>query len=134
MNVPDDTLLASMRTPGACDYCGKECPNRAAHHIFTRGAGQVDWAPNLIALGWDAPGCVCHVGFHYSGKPSMVQLLANSAARHGMTPDLIESTIHAIRACPRSSTFAKASGWLREHFPREVAESAIGVIRKVYEV
>jgi len=134
MNVPNNELLASFRSSGPCECCGRQCSMRAAHHIFPRGSGRVDWGPNLIALGWDYPGCICHVGHHYSGKPTKAEFLAITSKREGWTVQFIESVIMAVRACPWQATFEQAENWLLSHFAdKVVAEAAIAIVKRNYE-
>lgn len=135
MNVPDDTLIASYRKPGVCELCGKRCRMLCAAHIFSKGAGKVDHPWNLVAVGMDPVNgcCDCHLRSHNGPKPSREDFLRVVADREEVSPEHITETISAVRACPRKSTFEAASVWLREHFDRQVAESAIEIIRRVYE-
>lgn len=134
MNVPNDTLLASYRKPGLCEYCRKPCSMRCAAHIFSKGAGRVDHPINLIQLGMDAlRDCDCHSRSHHGRSPTRDDFLAIVAGREQTSAQRISDTIAAVRACPRKSTFEAASVWLREHFPRDVAEKAIEIIGVVYE-
>lgn len=135
MNVPNFSLLASYRKPGLCQMCRKPCNMRCAAHVFGRGAGRVDAPINLIQLGMDAlRDCSCHHNSHARGKPSREDFLEVVSAREGVPVALIIDTIHAVRACPRYSTFAKSSVWLREHFHRDAAEAAIAIIEGVYKL
>lgn len=133
MNVPNDRLLAEFRTPGNCELCGKFCSMCVAAHIFSRGAGRVDALINLVRVGMSAVAhCPCHHDSHSTQKQPRSKLLSVAAAREGVTVEFIESVIPAVRACPRWSTFERTSLWLREHFPREVAEAAMKICRGNY--
>jgi hypothetical protein len=107
---------------------------RCGAHIFSKGAGRVDAMLNLVQVGMDAVrDCDCHHRAHQGRSPSRADMLRIAAIREGVSALLIVETVQAVRACPRHSTFAASSVWLREHFPQDVAEAAISIVKGVYE-
>jgi len=92
MKIVNCKLLAEFRGPGCCEACRKPCVRLFPHHIFTRGAGQVDIRENLISL------CLeCHAGFHSMGSPSFTRLLKIAADREKSTPNRIRAMVFKIR-------------------------------------
>lgn len=134
MNVLDPDLLKSYRLPGLCECCGKVCKMRCGHHVFSKGAGQVDHQWNLVKVAMSPQdGCTCHHDHHLKGKPSRAEMLQIVSNREGVPVDVIDSVIPAVIACPRWNTLEMSAGWLNAHFPIEVASKAIEIIRRNYE-
>jgi hypothetical protein len=92
VKVIDPKLLKSVRLR-PCEVEGCEHPTPAeSHHVYTRGAGQIDLPCNLIAL--------CHAhhySHHYNGTPSTADLLAIVARREDTTVEAIQETIWRLR-------------------------------------
>jgi hypothetical protein len=66
-----------------------------AHHILSKGAGRVDIPVNLLPL------CRgCH-GLTHTGEIARFDLLAVSAARHGVMQDAIEQEVYRVRRLPK---------------------------------
>lgn len=99
MKVVNKALLAEFRTAGACEYCKRPCRAREPHHLFTRGAGQLDIRINLIALG-SAFQCTCHRERH-DGNILHCDMLAVVAARENVLQDHITDVIHLLRRLPK---------------------------------
>lgn len=136
MNIPNDKLLASYRTSGNCEHCGKFCSMRVAAHVFSKSAGRIDHPLNLVHLGMNpVTDCVCHANSHSTPSPSRMDFLRIVSKREGVPVQLIVDSIAAVRACPRYSTATKSWLWLLEKFPREVAEGAFKIIKDsgIYE-
>lgn len=101
MKVINRNLMAVLRKPGLCQWCGRPCPDgRDPHHIFHRGAGRVDIPENLIALCRE-----CHVRCHDGNLAGRQELLEFSASIHGTTVDEIERKVYALRADDRCKTW-----------------------------
>jgi 5-methylcytosine-specific restriction endonuclease McrA len=93
MRIEDEKLLARMKQPGLCEYCGRPCVDgRDPHHLHTKASGRLDIKENLASLCRE-----CHNGFHNSGKPSFAELLSIVAEREGMTPEEIVEKVHRLR-------------------------------------
>jgi hypothetical protein len=92
VKVIDPKLLKSVRLR-PCEVEGCEHPTPAeSHHVYTRGAGQIDLPCNLIAL--------CHAhhySHHYNGTPSTADLLAIVARREGVSVEDIQQTVWRYR-------------------------------------
>ncbi len=103
MILENQKMLALFRGVGSCGYCNQACQNREAAHIFSRGAGWVDFRCNIIALG--GPGdCACHVMNHGGHEPTRADLLAASAKRWKTQPTCIEDCVYLMRRLPRRPT------------------------------
>lgn len=93
--VPE--LMERFRRKRRCEWCNCPLPNGAdPAHIFSRGAGQVDIAGNLVAL--------CrkdHNRNHAGLEPTPKQLLALAAKREGTTPEAIRAEVYRIRRLPK---------------------------------
>ena len=51
MKLIDEALLDRFRHAERCEWCGKKTPQGCdPAHIFSRGAGRVDIAGNLVSL------------------------------------------------------------------------------------
>ncbi len=99
--IIDKHLLRDMSKPGRCENCNRPCPDGLdPHHLWSKGAGRVDLAPNIVSICRD-----CHNGFHASGKPSKTELVEIAAAREGMTPEEIEALVMAIRRMDKDGPF-----------------------------
>ena len=100
MIIRDVPLMREFSGPGRCEYCGRVCRKRDAHHVFSRGAGRLDIRINLIGLGTVPPdGCGCHHAYH-AGKIPRCDLLAVVAAREGLLQSDIEAAIYRLRRTP----------------------------------
>jgi hypothetical protein len=92
----DEGLLDGFRAKRHCEWCGRKLGHRPhAHHIHSRGAGRVDVAVNVVALGC-AFDCNCH-GRAHAGEIGRRQLLAVAARREGMTVRDAEELIWRLR-------------------------------------
>lgn len=101
MKIVNDELTDSYLVPGKCRFCGKPCQRLCAHHIWSKGAGQVDIRSNLISLGLMALlDCACHVSHHAGNEPTFEQLLALSAMDHDCLQADIEDLVMLIRRMP----------------------------------
>jgi hypothetical protein len=94
MKVIDPVLLAEFAKPGRCEFCGRSCPSgRDPAHIFSRGAGRVDIACNLVSL------CRhCHSMSHAGEVPTRRDLMCIAAMREKMTPEAIRDRVWRLRA------------------------------------
>jgi hypothetical protein len=98
VKVIDRKLLARVRRR-ACEVCDAAPPSEA-HHLFTRGAGQLDLPINVVAL------CSfgCHYRHHFSGTPSTADLLAIVARREGVSVEDIQQTVWRYRRAGKDGT------------------------------
>lgn len=112
MKLIDKDLLARIRSESRCCWCGAHGPVHV-HHIFSKGAGRVDIACNLLPLDWK-----CH-GLVHNGEISRSDLLAVAAARSGIMQDEIEAEVYRVRRLPavkglgRKRKPRKQSAWKR---------------------
>lgn len=92
MRVINEALLARFRQAYRCEWCRKLTLSGCdPHHIFSRGAGRLDVAINLISL------CrVCH-GLVHAGEITREDLLAIVATREGVSQDWIVTEIYRLR-------------------------------------
>lgn len=93
MKVIDPVLLAEFAKPGRCEFCGRSCPSgRDPAHIFSRGAGRVDIACNLVSL------CRhCHSMSHGGEVPTRRDLMCIAAMREGIPVQEVEDTVMRLR-------------------------------------
>lgn len=135
MNVLNPDLLKSLRLPGLCEMCRKPCKMRCGHHVFSKGAGQVDHMLNLVSVAMNpVDGCNCHGSYHTTGKPSKMRFLEVISDREGVPIDVILEVIPAVRACPSMFlTFEPASAWLHKNFREPIAAQAADIIRRKFE-
>lgn len=116
MIVRNKPLLAEFRTPGRCEFCGKQCKLREPAHIFSVGAGRLDIRCNLVALGsTSAMACACHSKSHAGQRPTTADLLEIVAKREKCLVSDIVAVKDLLRRMPKRSTpsairFA-AQGW-----------------------
>lgn len=98
MKIVNPELLAEFRHGGRCEYCHKQCKLLEPHHIFTRGAGQLDIRVNLIALGSTRgfPQCDCHPSAH-SGEITRNDFLIAVAHRHKLKAYQVEEIVFCLR-------------------------------------
>lgn len=97
MKLTNESMLADLRKPGLCQWCGKPCPDgRDPAHILSRGAGRVDIETNLAAL------CrACHQSSHAGQSPTPDELVDIKAKMNGLTAEEIRKLVWKIRADPR---------------------------------
>ncbi len=96
MKIIDKELLREFAGKTRCELCKKALRHAAhPHHIYSRGAGRLDIAENLVALGgpWD---CGCHGLFH-GGRIMLDDLLAVAAVREGCLQTEITAYVHLLR-------------------------------------
>ena len=95
MIIKDDAILEQARRRACCEFCGTFSQSGLhPHHLFTRGAGQLDIPINLAAL------CVlCHHRTHsgHSAGPTKLQLLEIVAKREWTSVAAIEEEIWRLR-------------------------------------
>ena len=96
MKLVDERLLDKFRAAWRCEYCKRQMPSGCdPAHIFSRGAGRVDIAGNLIALcRW------CHVKAHAKTEGVRItrqELLEIAARREGVAPEWVEDEVYRIR-------------------------------------
>lgn len=97
MRIVDEKTLALFRGPGQCEFCKKVVSRREPHHIFSRGAGRLDVAINLVSLcAAFAGGDNCHAAYH-NGDIARYDLLAIVAYREGRLQHEIEAEIWRLR-------------------------------------
>jgi hypothetical protein len=107
----DPKLLKAMAEPGECAWCRQWCAQRDCHHIYSKGAGRVDIAGNLVSL------CrVCHALTH-SGAVSRFDLLTMAANREGLRQDEITAAVYAIRRHPKHLPLPEALRRYTENRP-----------------
>jgi len=135
MNVLNPALLKAFRLPGLCEYCRKPCKMRCGHHVFAKGAGQVDHPWNLVKVGMNPRDCNCHGSHHFSGKPSRHEFLCVVSEREGVSLEFIDQVIPAVIALPpKMASWERASGWLMDHFPEDVAVKAAEIVKPMFKV
>lgn len=96
----DPGLLARVRAERRCSWCGAPLPHGAEpHHIFGKlmgGGGRLDIPWNVVPL------CLlCHRAHHDGNRPLRVDLLAVSAARHGVQQQDIVDEVNRLRRLPK---------------------------------
>jgi hypothetical protein len=92
--------------------------NERAHHIFTKGASQLDTPINLIALGRSTKFiCACH-SIGQGGRANRERFLAIVARREQTTPADILEVVWMIRRLPKQPT--------RASIDREVLTLGVG--------
>jgi len=105
MMVVNRHLTRSFLRRGKCRFCGKGPINLVGHHLFSKGAGQLDLSCNLIALGLEPWDCPCHTAHHDGNEPTFEQLLAHSAMDHDCLQGDIEALVYLIRdQLPKGTT------------------------------
>jgi hypothetical protein len=101
MIIANNALLNTYRTAGYCESCGRHCKEREPHHIFTKGAGQLDVPIVLIALGLSSKFyCTCHT-MGQGGRANRERFLAIVAKREQTTPAAIEEVVWMLRRLPK---------------------------------
>ncbi len=97
MKLENDDALDFARGPGVCDWCKGRIAGREPHHIFSKGAGQVDIKSNIAAI------CrVCHTSVHF-GEIDDNDILAVVAGRENVLQGDIEAVVWLIRRMPKIS-------------------------------
>jgi hypothetical protein len=113
--LKDEALLDRFRAAWRCEWCAKPTPSGCdPHHCFSRGAGRVDLACNLIALERD-----CH-NKAGTGQIPGDALLALVAKREGLQPAECRRRVNAVRRYDAKRGLAR--GLTRE----EMIEEALG--------
>ena len=93
MILIDENLLDIFRHKTTCEYCGKKVRTGLdPAHVFSRGAGRVDHAWNLVALDR-----TCHTNHHFGMSPTRAELLEIIARREGVLAESIAAEIYRIR-------------------------------------
>ena len=94
MELRNESLLDEFRREGKCEFCGRLTLNGTdPAHIFARGhGGEVTHPWNLVSLCRE-----CHQASHDGNHPTHTDLLAVSAARHGILQDDIHSMVCLVR-------------------------------------
>lgn len=95
MNIVEGDFLRSCRGEGYCQYCGRFCPTREAHHWHKRSQGRLDIRINLILLGPTPLLHPCH-RLMEEGKITSRQVLEKIAAREGVWLTSIIDAINCI--------------------------------------
>lgn len=98
MRIIDESLLDIFRHKTKCHWCGLRTDGCDPAHAFSRGAGRLDIAINLIALCRE-----CHTANH-AGHIMRCDLLAIIAVREGVLQPDIEAVVWWIRRQPKEST------------------------------
>lgn len=109
MKIINKALLKEFAKPGKCEWCGKQCDKREAHHWKKRGMGggsRLDISLNLISVGASEPfpRCPCH-GMMESGEIEPFSVLAVIAAREGQSQEWIKDEINRVLALPKGSVY-----------------------------
>lgn len=93
--IIDEAVLDIFRRKKFCELCRKYFRDGLhPHHVFERGMGgwrRFDVEINLCGLCWK-----CH-GLYHSGKIERAAILAVVAAREGLTAQVLEEKILALR-------------------------------------
>lgn len=100
VKIVNDKALKFARGPGFCDWCRKPVGNRNPHHVFSKGAGQVDIRCNIAAICETFSGGLhCHHLVH-TGEIADGGILAMVAEREKCLQDDIRSLVMLIRRMP----------------------------------
>lgn len=98
MKIVDDKTLDVARRRERCEWCRSFCTPQP-HHVFTRGAGQLDVPFNIVALCF-----VCHDRHHYSSltgkgrKADKAAFLEKIAERDGWSSgEAVEVAIMGLK-------------------------------------
>lgn len=95
MKLENNAALDFARGPGVCEWCKRHRADRDPHHIFSKGAGQVDIQSNIASL------CRgCH-GLVHTGELDDDSILAVVAMREDCLQGDIEALVWLIRRMPR---------------------------------
>ena len=95
MRLVDEAALAECRARERCEWCGHKGKTDAAH-IFSKGAGRVDIACNLVSL------CrACHSLSHAGAEPNMDQLITLASRREGVRYEYVVNEVYRIRRLPK---------------------------------
>ncbi len=86
-----------------CEYCGRKMKHGCdPAHIFSRGAGRVDWSGNLVAL------CRgCHHASHMGKAPKKWRLMILASRRTGIDIHELQEALWFIRRLPKETTRLK---------------------------
>ena len=91
MRIVNESILDLFRVPQPCAWCRIRVATDP-HHIFSRGAGRLDVAINLVSL--------CrqdHRNAHDGHQPTREQLLQIVARREGISVETIVDRIWLLR-------------------------------------
>lgn len=103
MKLLNDGALQEFRGPGECSWCRMKVRNREPHHIYSRGAGQVDHPWNIAALcAVFSGGKNCHHEVH-QGNVDRSDLELMVAGREGIMQGHISHLVWAIRRLPKGT-------------------------------
>lgn len=121
MRIVNEPLLASLRTPGRCEWCKRPCRAREVAHIRAKGlgsGGRYDVRINLVSLGiglWSGEAaCHCHSEHHAGHEPTRIDLLAVVAAREDVMQDEIEAVMDLLARLPKRPRQAQIDAGLEE--------------------
>lgn len=104
MKLVNDEALDFARGPGWCDYCRRAVSSRSPHHVFSKGAGQIDAHFNIAALcDVFSGGLDCHHRVH-TGEIDDDSILAMVATREHCHQDDIKQLVYLIRRLPKETT------------------------------
>lgn len=95
----DGTVLKWFRGAGRCDWppCSRSC-YRQACHVYSKGAGRVDAAFNLVGL------CAfCHLKQHAGHMPTQAHLAELVAKRERCKPEDIKHAVDILRRLPKNT-------------------------------
>ncbi len=97
MRIINPACVAAFSGLARCEWCKRPAwGGTQAHHIHSRGAGQLDIRINLIGL------CVeCHHAVHNTGEITRFDLLAVVAVRERWNQDAIVAEVHRLRRCDK---------------------------------
>jgi hypothetical protein len=123
MKIINKDLIRAFREPGNCEFCGRYCKAREAHHWQPKGMGngcQLDVRFNLICVGstplWQ---CTCHTQME-SGEIYRRDVLAKIAALNGLLQDQVERAIFILVRLPKNTPLEDAERLVSLEFGREV--------------
>jgi hypothetical protein len=118
VKIVNESLLASMRGPGRCEYCHKSCKVLEAAHVFSKGAGRLDIRINLVSLGSTLGfECQCHSKSHNANsgngvRPNLKDLIQVVSEREKVMPEDIKPVIDFIRRLPKTWSIVGCEHWM----------------------
>lgn len=100
----DEELLAELRRPGPCWWCGHMFSRRDPHHVEPKGIGggkRLDVPLNLFPMGPSGPGgCLCHQ-LAQENKITRESIEAVLASRLGLLQGQIRAAVHRLLRAPK---------------------------------